>query len=145
MANIFKDFAERIKTCWKKWRARKRSNIFRDFIERVKIDWKEWRAYKRSMYDVNRDQRLMKRALKRARVKNAEDGKTYWIFKDQWGGINEVNNDEFDQLVRLKYLKPMNFLEKMKFAKAIVTSNKSIREQYTQIQLNKEKDKTIKS
>ena len=68
--------------------------IFTDIKKRIEIDWIEWKNYKISLWNVKRDRRLIERAIKRARIKNASDGKTYYVLRDVTGGINEFNSSD---------------------------------------------------
>jgi len=118
-------------------------NYLQDFITRVKADWKEWTTYqkitwverfkqRRARRDVIRDQRMIDAALERARIKNAKDGRTYYILRDKWGGINEM-------LTRAKILPRMNYLQRVNASIAIVTSNKNTQRDFDRIQESKKK------
>jgi hypothetical protein len=114
-------------------------NILNDLWKRIVIDYKEWRMYQRSLYDVKRDRKAINRALMRARIKNKKDGRTYYILRDVMGGINELNRNELEYFTRKRLFKKMNYLQRLKNAIAIVTSNKIIQEHYNEIQTKKKK------
>lgn len=123
-------------------------NYIQDFITRVKADWKEWTLYqkiawverfkqRRARRDVLRDQRMIDAALERARVKNAKNKMTYYIMKDKWGGINEINKYELDMLVRRKVFPKMNYMQRLQNSIAIVTSNRYMQMDFDRKQANK--------
>lgn len=125
-------------------------NYLQDFITRVKADWKEWTTYqkiawverfkqRRAKRDVLRDQRMIDAALERARIKNASDGRTYYILRDKWGGINEVNSAEINFLTRKKAIPRMDYIKRVNASIAIVTSNKNTQRDFDRIQENKKK------
>lgn len=87
-------------------------NFIKDLIKRVKADWQEWNTYqriawverfrqRRALRDNLRDKRMIDAAIKRAKIKNASDNRTYYILKDRWGGINEINSRELALLTLL--------------------------------------------
>lgn len=125
-------------------------NYLQDFITRVKADWKEWTTYqkitwverfkqRRARRDVIRDQRMIDAALERARIKNAKDGRTYYILRDKWGGINEMDSTIIGKLTRAKILPRMNYLQRVNASIAIVTSNKNTQRDFDRIQESKKK------
>jgi len=125
-------------------------NYLQDFITRVKADWKEWTTYqkiswverfkqRRARRDVLRDQRMIDAALERARIKNAKDGRTYYILRDKWGGINEMDSTIIGKLTRAKILPRMNYLQRVNASIAIVTSNKNTQRDFDRIQESKKK------
>jgi hypothetical protein len=116
------------------------ANIFKDFITRIKIDWQEWRLYQRSLYNVRRDTKAVNRAIQRAREKNFSDGKTYYIVKDKFGGINELNSDELLFFTRKGMFTREQYDNRFKYAIDIVTSNTKVRNQYYKIHHNTETD-----
>lgn len=110
-------------------------DFFQDLGKRIKADWHEWSMYQRIVWverfkqrrarrDTLREKNLIDAAIERARLKNADDHKTYYIIRDQWGGINELNNEEIANLTRKKILPRMNYLQRITEAIAIVTSNR---------------------
>jgi hypothetical protein len=125
-------------------------NYLQDFITRVKADWKEWTTYqkiswverfkqRRAKRDVIRDQRMIDAALERARIKNVDDHKTYYIMKDKWGGINEINKEQLDKFTRAGIFPKMNYLQRVNASIAIVTSNKNTQRDFDRVQENKKK------
>lgn len=126
-------------------------NYLQDFITRVKADWKEWTTYqkitwverfkqRRARRDVIRDQRMIDAALERARIKNAKDGRTYYILRDKWGGINEVNKYELDLLIHRKVFPKMTYMQRIQNTIAIVTSNKNTQADFDRKQASKNKE-----
>lgn len=116
-------------------------NFFKELVTRYKNDWQDWRAYKVSMRNVRLESKAIARAMNRAREKNSSNGRTYYILRDKFGGINEFNRDDII-FWSLKH-KPalidnMSYLERINAALGIVTSNKHIQAQYDQVQLKKE-------
>jgi hypothetical protein len=89
---------------------------------------------------VRQESKAIKRAMNRARDKNADNGRTYFIMRDNFGGINELNRDELDYWTRHKppLFPKMNYMERLEKSIAIVTSRRFIQEQYNQVQLKKE-------
>lgn len=128
MANIFKGI-------WA-WICR----IFKKIAPKIVIQWQEWRAYQTSIWNVRRDSKAILRAMARAKEKNARDGRTYFIFRDKYGGINEFNKDDYEFWTRHNppLLDKMDYMKRLEKAIAIVTSRKFIQEQYNQVQLKKE-------
>jgi hypothetical protein len=125
-------------------------NYLQDFITRVRADWKEWTTYqkiawverfkqRRARRDVLRDQRMIDAALERARIKNSKNRMTYYILRDKWGGINEINKYELDILIRKKVFPKMNYMQRINACIAIVTSNKNTQRDFDRIQENKKK------
>jgi hypothetical protein len=129
-------------------------NYLQDLIKRIKADWKEWTTYqkivwverfrqRRARRDVLRDQRMIDAALERARLKNASDGRTYYILRDKWGGINELNATEINRLTRMKVLPRMNYLQRVTASIAIVTSNKNTQQDFECIQEKRKNNKAL--
>ena len=125
-------------------------NYLQDFITRVKADWKEWTTYqkiswverfkqRRAKRDVIRDQRMIDAALERARIKNSKNRMTYYIMRDKFGYINEINKYELDILIRKKRFMKMNYLQRVNASIAIVTSNKNTQRDFDRIQESKKK------
>lgn len=126
------------------------ANVIQDLITRVKADWKEWYLYQRLSWverfrqrrakrDVIRDQRMIASAIERAKVKNAYDHRTYYILRDRWGGINELNSQEIDMLIRRGVFPRMNYLQKVNASIDIVTSNKNVQRDFDRIKTIKNK------
>jgi hypothetical protein len=126
-------------------------NYLQDFITRVKADWKEWTLYqkiawverfrqRRAKRDVLRDQAMIDAALERARIKNAKNHMTYYIMRDKWGGINEVNKYELDLLIHRKVFPKMNYMQRIQNTIAIVTSNKNTQADFDRKQASKNKE-----
>lgn len=118
--------------------------IFMDIKKRIEIDWIEWKNYKISLWNVKRDRRLIERAIKRARIKNASDGKTYYVLRDVTGGINEFNSSDVRYWTRVGMLPKMDINKRLTEALAIVTSSSITRNTYTKAQNKKEEKTTIK-
>ena len=115
--------------------------FFYNASERIRIDWQEYRLYRISIYNVRRDNKAIRRAMNRAREKNLNDGRTYYILRDKLGGINEFNSSDLAYWSirhRPAIVAKMDFLERLKRSYGIVTCNQNIQKQYDQIQLNKE-------
>lgn len=106
------------------------ANIIKDFIQRIKIDYQEWRMYQRTVWDVKRDNKAIRRAIARAEEKNYSDNKTYYIVKDRLGGINELNSAEFLYFTRKGLFKKDQYRNRFEHAIYIVTSNTKIRNQF---------------
>jgi hypothetical protein len=114
------------------------ANIVKDLIQRIKIDWQEWRAYRASYWNVRRDTKAVNRAITRAKEKNFSDGKTYYIMKDRFGGINELNSGELLFFTRKGMFSKDQYDRRFEQAIDIVTSNQRIRDQYYRIHHNTE-------
>jgi hypothetical protein len=114
------------------------ANIFKDLIQRIKIDWQEWRAYRASYWNVRRDTKAVNRAITRAKEKNFSNGKTYYIMRDKFGGINELNSDELLFFTRKGMFSKDQYDRRFEQAIDIVTSNQHIRNQYYRIHHNTE-------
>jgi hypothetical protein len=114
------------------------ANILKDLIQRIKIDWIEWKAYRASYYNVHRDTKAVNRAIIRAKEKNFSNGKTYYIMRDKFGGINELNSDELLFFTRKGMFSKDQYDKRFEQAIDIVTSNQHIRNQYYRIHHNTE-------
>ncbi len=114
------------------------ANIFKDLIERIKIDFQEWRMYQRSAWDVKRERKAIQRAIARAREKNFSDGKTYYVMRDKFGGINELNSDQLRWFTSRGVFTSEQYKNRFKHAIDIVTSNKHVRDQYYKVHHNTE-------
>lgn len=125
-------------------------NFIKDLIKRVKADWQEWNTYqriawverfrqRRALRDNLRDKRMIDAAIERAKIKNASDNRTYYILRDRWGGINEINSRELALLTRRKVFKKMNYMERLNASIAIITSNRYTQKDFDRIQRNKNK------
>lgn len=114
------------------------ANILTLFKQKITIDYQEWRSYMISKWNVQRDNRMIDRAVKRARMKNKEDGRTYYIMKDLLGGINELNRSELVFFKNKGLFTADDYKFRLERAIAIVTSNKVEFKQYKQQQLKKE-------
>lgn len=107
----------------------------------VKIDFIEWRDYMVSRYNVRRDLRAINRCRKRAIVKNATDGRTYYIMQDISGNFNEMNRDQLYACWRVGLITKDQFNRRLFHARALVTSDRCLLNQYSQQQLKKEDEK----
>jgi hypothetical protein len=118
-------------------------NYLKDLQKRIVADWHEWVTYqkvswierfrqRRARRDTVRERRMVDAALERAAIKHASDGRTYYIIKDPYGGINELNSHEINQLVRMGVLPKMDYRKRLQESVAIVTKNTVI-----QIEFNK--------
>lgn len=114
------------------------ANIFTDVWTRLKIDYQEYRNYLISIWNVKRDNKAIRRAMRRAEEKNLLDGRTYYIMRDRFGGINELNSAQLLYFTRKGLFTKDQYKRRFDHAIAVVTSNKKIREQYHQAQLKKE-------
>lgn len=70
------------------------AGIIELFKQKISIDYQEWKAWLISKWNVQRDSRDIRRAIRRAKMKAKNDHKTYYIMRDKLGGINELNRDE---------------------------------------------------
>lgn len=119
------------------------ANIFRDIWTRIKIDWTEYQGYRTSVWNVKRDERMINRAINRARMKNKIDGRTYYVLRNLGGGFDEVNSGELLKLKqrKVKYFpkfRDYNHLISVCFA--IVTSNEVTRQSYVETVRNIQND-----
>lgn len=114
------------------------ANIFTDTWARLKIDYQEYRNYLTSIWNVRRDNKAIRRAMRRAKEKNFNDGRTYYIMRDRFGGINELNSAQLLYFTRHGLFTKEQYDKRFEHAIAIVTSSKRIREQYNQAQLKTE-------
>jgi hypothetical protein len=115
--------------------------MLRSFLLRIKIDYQEWRDYQRSMWDVKRNSRAINRAMNRAREKNLNDGRTYYVLRDRAGGYNEFNSTDIHFWTTLHnppLLDKMNFLQRIERAEGIVTCASTTQQHYDQVHLRKE-------
>jgi len=114
------------------------ANIITDLIQRIKIDWTEWKMYQKSVWDVRREKKAISRAINRAREKNYSDGKTYYVMRDKFGGINELNSDQLLFFTRKGLFTKEQYDNRFRHAIDIVTSNQRIRNQYYRVHHNNE-------
>lgn len=114
------------------------ATIIKDLIARIKIDWIEWRNYRQSQWNVRRDTKAINRAITRAREKNFSDGRTYYVMRDRFGGINELNSDELLFFTRKGMFSKEQYDNRFQHAIDIITSNQHIRNQYYRIHHNTE-------
>lgn len=114
------------------------ANIFTDLWTRIKFDYQEYRQHLIDNWNLRREARQIRKAIHRAKLFNAEDGRTYYILKDIRGGISALNSEGIKYWTAKGLIPKMNYLQLLKAAIGIVTSNESIREQYNQIQLKRE-------
>lgn len=114
------------------------ANILSLFKQKITVDYQEYRSYLISKWNVQRDNKMIHRAIKRAKMKNKEDGRTYYIMKDCMGGINELNRSQLVFFKNKGLFSADDFKFRLERAIAIVTSNKVEFKQYKQQQLKKE-------
>jgi len=111
------------------------SNILTDLKTKIRIDWIEWRAYRQSVWNVKRDRKAIERAIKRAKMKNANDGRTYYILKNVGGGFDEVNSIDLKNLraKKVRYF-PMyqDYNQMLRQCFAVITKNNVIRKSYVE-------------
>lgn len=107
--------------------------------DKVRTDWIEFITYKREQWAIKRETRNLNRAINKAREWNLQDGKTYYILRAGDGQIYAMNRDTIKQFERMKMLPKMTMIKRLEKSMSIVTSNKGIQEQYTQIKLRMEK------
>jgi hypothetical protein len=108
-------------------------NYLQTIITRIKIDWKEWIAFNQSQWNIRRDKKAIERAIKRARMKNLSDGRTYYILKNVGGGFDEVNSNDLRNLraKKIKYFpRYQDYHTMLTECFAVVTSNNVIRNSY---------------
>ncbi len=113
-------------------------NIFKDIWTRIKVDYHDYRQELTGTWNLKREAKQIDKAVKRAKFRNSQDGRTYYIVRDVRGGISALTRDQINYWVVKKMFPKMNYLQLLTNAIAIVTSNESIREQYNQVQLKKE-------
>ena len=115
-------------------------NIFKDIWTRIKVDYHDYRQELTGTWNLKREAKQIDKAVKRAKFRNSQDGRTYYIVRDVRGGISALTRDQINYWVVKKMFPKMNYLQLLTNAIAIVTSNETIRNQYNQIQLKKEND-----
>lgn len=113
-------------------------NIFKDLWTRLKIDYHDYRQELTGTWNLRREAKQIDKAIRRAKLRNAKDGRTYYIIKDTRGGISALTSDDIKYWTARKMFPKMNFMQLLERAIAIVTSNESVREQYNQVQLKRE-------
>jgi len=116
----------------------RKRNIFSDFRNKIAKDYYEWWSYLVSFWNVQTDNRRIKRALKRGRIKNAGDKRTYYILRDKTGGINELNKSEINMLVKAGIFAKRSHMQIISDAIDIVCKNSQIQEEFNQEKLRKE-------
>lgn len=131
MGNIFKRIINWIISSWI-------YTILKDFWTRLKIDYHDYRQELTGGWNLKREAKQIDKAVKRARFRNSQDGRTYYIIKDVRGGISALTSDQVKYWTARKMFPKMNFMQLLERSIAIVTSNQSIREQYNQVQLKRE-------
>ena len=114
------------------------ANIFRDFWIRLKVDYQEYRAENIDIWTVKRETRHIERAQRRAQIMNKKNGRTYYILKDKRGAISALTSDEIKYWTMRGYFPKWNYEQRLRHTIAIVTSNRTVQEQYNQVQLKKE-------
>ena len=113
-------------------------NIFKDYWQKVVRDYYEYWSYLVSIWNVQSDDRLIRRAKLRAKIKNANDNRTYYILRDKTGGINELNKSEINMLVRAGVFIRRSHIQILHDAISIVTNNNQVKEEYAKISAEKE-------
>lgn len=108
---------------------------------RIAVDWAEWRAFRESIWNVKRDNRLVRRALRRARRKHFDDRKTYYIIRDKFGGINELTREQLDFFTKRGLFVKMNYMQRLSASIDIVSNNTSIKQTFAKIKSENEKDR----
>ena len=116
----------------------RKRNIFSDFRNKIAKDYYEWWSYLVSFWNVQTDNRRIKRALKRGRIKNAGDKRTYYILRDKTGGINELNKSEINMLVKAGIFVKRSHMQIISDAIDIVCKNSQIQEEFNQEKLRQE-------
>lgn len=117
------------------------TGYLRDSWTRIKIDWQEWRGYKTSVWNVKRDKKQIERAIKRAKMKNYSDGRTYYILRNLAGGFDEVNSGELKKIKKIRYFpKYRDYEHMLRLCFAIVTSNNIQRQSYVETVHNIQND-----
>lgn len=111
------------------------------FAPRIAIDWQEWRAYRYSLWNTKRDNKLIKRALRRAYIKHRNDRKTYYILRDRFGGINELTKDQLDHFTRKGLFVKMSYMQRLHASIDIVTCNRAMAETFKKIRSVNEKER----
>jgi hypothetical protein len=113
-------------------------NIFKDLLTRIKIDYHDYRQELTGKWNLRREARQIEKAKQRARFRNSKDGRTYYIIKDKSGAISALTSDQVKFWTAQGMFPKMNYMQLLKSAIAIVTSNESVLEQYNQEQLKNE-------
>jgi len=109
------------------------TGYLRDIWTRLKIDWQEWRGFKTSVWNVRRDEKLINRAIYRAKMRNKTDGRTYYILRNLAGGFDEVNSEGLKKLKHKNipyFPKYRDYEHMISQCFAIVTSNEIQRKSY---------------
>lgn len=120
-------------------------NYFKEQWTKIKIQWTEWRGYQTSVWNVKRDKKQIERAIKRAKLKNLSDGRTYYILRNLAGGFDEVNSQQLKIAKKIKYFpKYRNFEHLLTQCFAIITSNEIQRKSYVETVNNIMKDEQTK-
>lgn len=114
------------------------SNILTLVKQKISIDWQEWRSAKIAEWNVRRDNRMIHRAVKRARIKIQSGGGTYYVMRDVNGYINEVTSSQLKYFTARGLFTKSDCKNRLEVALAIVTSNKVTYKIYKQQQLKKE-------
>lgn len=131
MGNIFKKIKNWIKRLWL-------VSLFSDLWARLKIDYHDYRQELTGTWNLRREAKQIDKAIRRAKLRNAKDGRTYYIIKDKRGGISALTSDDIKYWTAHKMFPKMDYRQLLQRAIAIVTSNELIREQYNQEQLKRE-------
>jgi hypothetical protein len=114
------------------------ANVIKDLFKRVSIDYQEYRQHLINQWNLKREARQIQRAMQRAKVRNKNDGRTYYIIKDKRGAISALNSREILFWTKKGMFPRMDYYKRLSAAIGIVTSNPNVQEQYNQIQLKKE-------
>lgn len=114
------------------------ANIFTDLLKRIKIDYHDYRKELIGNWNLGREAKQIDKAIKRAKFRNLRDNRTYYILKDNRGGISALTRMEINYWTARGMFHNMNYMQLLRASIAIVTSNQTIQEQYNQEQLRKE-------
>lgn len=114
------------------------ANIFTDLWTKLKIDYREWRIDWISDWNFRRKQKLIRKATRRARIRNSEDGRTYYIIEDLRGGISALHKDELNYWTSKGLFKKMTHNQLLWKAIDIITSNRTTARQFIEIKTKRE-------
>lgn len=112
------------------------ANIIKEFLTQLKIQWVEWRGYRVSVFNVKRDKLQIRRAIRRARLRNSADGRTYYILRNIGGGFDEASSHDLNLLKRTKqsyFPKYRNYHQMLSQCFAIVTHNEIQLKSYVEV------------
>ena len=63
-------------------------NIFKDIWTRIRVDYHDYRQELTGTWNLRREAKQIDKAIRRAKLRNAKDGRTYYIIKDKGGSAH---------------------------------------------------------